>query len=65
MAIERAAASAAGVPLVDPNGWLCPSGLCPVVIGHVLVYRDNHHMTETFAAALSDYLVAALPSFGP
>jgi hypothetical protein len=35
------------------------------VVGHVLVYRDSHHMTATFAAALADYLVAALPAIGP
>ena len=61
----RAVQNAAGVALVDGTAWVCSSDPCPVIVGHVLVYRDSHHMTETFNAALADYLVAALPAIGP
>jgi peptidoglycan/LPS O-acetylase OafA/YrhL len=63
--LETRAARAADVALVDATPWVCPSDPCPVVIGHILVYRDTHHMTETFNKALSDYLVGALPAIGP
>ena len=63
--LEIRAGKAAAVTLVDATAWICPTDPCPVVIGHVLVYRDMHHMTETFNEALSPYLVAALPKLGP
>jgi len=37
----------------------------PVVIGRVLVYRDTHHLTATFSAAIAPYLAARLPALGP
>ncbi|HEX7473915.1 MAG TPA: acyltransferase family protein [Candidatus Limnocylindrales bacterium] len=64
-ALETRAALAAQVALVDATAWICSSDPCPVIVGHVLVYRDAHHMTQTFAAALADYLVGALPAIGP
>ncbi|WP_082612338.1 MULTISPECIES: acyltransferase family protein [unclassified Nocardioides] len=33
---------------VDVADLLCPDDVCPVVQGHVLVYRDPHHMTRTW-----------------
>jgi len=58
--LERAAADASGATLVDMTDWICPVARCPVVIGDILVYRDVHHMTATFAASLSDPLRAAI-----
>ncbi len=63
--LEIRAARASGVKLIDTTAWICPTDPCPVVIGHVLVYRDMHHMTRTFNRALSGYLFAALPEIGP
>jgi peptidoglycan/LPS O-acetylase OafA/YrhL len=63
--LEVRAGKAAAVNLIDATAWICPTDPCPVVIGHVLVYRDMHHMTQTFNQALSAYLVAALPKLGP
>ena len=63
--LERRAAQAAGVDFIDATSLICSSDPCPVVVGHVLVYRDSHHMTATYAAALAGYLVAALPAIGP
>ncbi len=65
LASERAVAGAAGVTMIDPTAWVCPSEPCPVVIGRVLVYRDTHHLTATFSAALAPYLAARLPGLGP
>ncbi|MDN3903987.1 acyltransferase family protein [Arthrobacter sp. YD2] len=36
------------VHLLDFNDLLCPNGFCSPVIGNVIVYRDNDHLTSTF-----------------
>jgi peptidoglycan/LPS O-acetylase OafA/YrhL len=61
LAAERTVAVAAGAVFVDPSPWVCPSDPCPVVIDQYLVYRDQQHLTATFAAALAGALVAVLP----
>jgi len=61
---ERVAA-ATGVTMIDPTPLICPSEPCPVVVGSLLVYRDTHHMTAHYAAAIAPYLGALLPRLGP
>jgi peptidoglycan/LPS O-acetylase OafA/YrhL len=58
---ERAATEAAGATFIDPTGWMCFTDPCPSVIGRFLVYRDTHHMTATYARALSDLVYPLLP----
>ncbi|MBP1326091.1 peptidoglycan/LPS O-acetylase OafA/YrhL [Leucobacter exalbidus] len=49
------------VDLIDMNNWTCPdTELCPAVVGNVLMWRDRHHFTETFAKTLVQPLEAAL-----
>jgi hypothetical protein len=45
---------------VDLTSLLCDVTKCPVTLGKYLVYRDNSHLTATFAAALTPYLGAKL-----
>ncbi len=45
---------------VDVNAVVCPGRTCPAVIGDVLVYRDEHHLTATYAATLADRLEPAV-----
>lgn len=47
-----AAARARGVEVVNPLAWFC-TDVCPVVIADTLVFKDNSHLTATFAAALA------------
>ncbi len=61
VALERAVAERAGVAFVDVTPWVCPSAPCPVVVGRFLVYRDDHHLTATYARALAPRLEAVLP----
>jgi hypothetical protein len=61
-ATERGVSTASGATFIDPSPWLCPTEPCPAVIGDVLVYRDGHHMTTPFAAALAPYLDPLLPT---
>ncbi len=62
---ERLAARLTGATLVDLSDVLCPGSSCPVVIDRMIVYRDDHHLTATFAAALANVLGARLPPIAP
>ena len=46
-------ASNAGFKVVDPVGWICSNGTCPAVVGNVLAYRDQTHLTTAFSAWLA------------
>ncbi|MFC5203584.1 acyltransferase family protein [Streptomyces sp. NPDC048448] len=50
------AAAATGVSVIDPLPWLCGTGGCPVVVGDTFVYRDDSHLTESYAEALAPVL---------
>ena len=56
LAATGAAASAAGVAFVDTTPLVCSTDPCPVVVGRILVYRDGHHLTATYARGLADPL---------
>ncbi|HKB28199.1 MAG TPA: SGNH hydrolase domain-containing protein [Candidatus Limnocylindrales bacterium] len=58
---ERVAAQAAQATLVDLSDAICPSDPCQPVVNGMIVYRDDHHLTATFAASLAGLLEAALP----
>jgi hypothetical protein len=58
--LEAAAAAAAGAGYITATEWLCFETDCPLVRGSMLVYRDRHHLTATFAARLSERLGAAI-----
>jgi peptidoglycan/LPS O-acetylase OafA/YrhL len=55
------AATREGVRVVDPVPWLCTATTCPVVVGNVLVYRDDSHLSTAYATLLAPFLSAALP----
>ncbi|MGW3806895.1 acyltransferase family protein [Micromonospora sp. NPDC005113] len=57
-ALEEAAKRTDGkVPTVDLTDLFCTATQCPLVIGNVIVYRDAHHMTATYARTLGSHLV--------
>lgn len=66
----QAAAEELDVPAVDLRAAYCDDeGVCPMVSGSVVVYRDLHHITATFSHSLAPYLaeqiadiLAAAPS---
>jgi peptidoglycan/LPS O-acetylase OafA/YrhL len=59
-----AAAAASGVGLVDLTDWICLPTICAVVVGNVLVYRDRHHLTATYAQTLEPAMTARLRELG-
>lgn len=55
--IPAAAALAQGVIMVDVSERQCTASACPVLVGHVLAYRDQHHLTATYARTLMPYIL--------
>jgi hypothetical protein len=44
------------VAVIDPTRYFCQDGMCPAVIGGVIVYFDASHITATFAETLTPFL---------
>ncbi|WP_166784039.1 acyltransferase family protein [Cryobacterium suzukii] len=62
-----AAANATRVRVIDLRDIFCTEGTCHAVIGGLVVYFGNHHLTATFSRTLADILgdrVATLPENG-
>lgn len=57
--LKLAGARVPGVEILDMSAYFCRQGICPAVIGNVLVYRDNH-LTNTFAKTLAPALARQL-----
>jgi len=51
---------AAGARIIDPAPWFCTAEKCPSVIGNILVYRDQHHITTAYSRLLAPLLAEAL-----
>ena len=51
-----AAAGMPGVAAINLTDYMCTKDQCPPIIGNVVVYRDAHHLTETFVTTLVPYL---------
>jgi hypothetical protein len=47
--------------VVDLSDAICPGDPCQAVVGDMIVQRDDHHLTATFAASLAGLLESALP----
>ncbi len=52
-ALEKAAADVPGATFINLNDKVCPGAYCEPIIGDVIVYRDQHHLTATFARTLA------------
>lgn len=44
------------IDFIDTSGWFCPGNSCPSVIGNVVVYRDQNHISEPYARSLKPTL---------
>lgn len=54
-----AAATMKNVTVVDMNDGLCSNDSCPAMVGNIIVWRDYHHITASYALALAPYLARA------
>lgn len=59
-----AAAGQKNVSVADMTSSFCTTGGCKVVVGGVVVYRDTHHITATYASTLAPMLQERLASLG-
>ncbi len=50
----------AGVHVLWTRQWFCTDVGCPTVVGNILVYRDDNHMTVTFSSFISTLLGGAI-----
>ena len=57
---ERAAAAVANATYVDLTDRICGGFPCKVVTNGIVMFRDNHHLTNTYAATLRDALGKAM-----
>lgn len=57
--IERSVAEAAGVAFIDVTPWFCGS-VCSPIVGNMVVYTNDYHVTATYARHLSWALESVL-----
>ncbi len=57
---QAAAARYENVEVVDLTDAICDTPVCQVERDGMVLYRDNHHMTATFAASLAPVLAPHL-----
>jgi len=48
------------VALLDFTDLVCPDGICPAVIGNVVVWRDSHHLTATYSRSMANFFAERL-----
>ncbi len=58
--LERDVVARTGARLLTLTDVICPDGACPLVFGTTPVYRDNQHLTATFARSLAPLIDAWL-----
>jgi peptidoglycan/LPS O-acetylase OafA/YrhL len=54
--VLAAARGTRGVRLADLGAFICDGDRCPPVVGGVLVYRDDNHLTATYTKTLAPML---------
>ncbi|MEY2915617.1 MAG: hypothetical protein RL454_546 [Actinomycetota bacterium] len=57
-----AVAAFPNVVVADLTDSFCDSKTCPPVVGNIVVYRDNSHITSTWAKHLEPVLEASIPA---
>jgi peptidoglycan/LPS O-acetylase OafA/YrhL len=57
---EESIAASTGAGYVDTDPWFCAATACAVVVGNLLVYRDDNHITATYADWLTPVIGAHL-----
>jgi peptidoglycan/LPS O-acetylase OafA/YrhL len=58
--VQAARLMAGTVKVIDMNQFICARGVCPPVVGNVLVYFDDHHLTSSYVDTLTPYLASRL-----
>jgi peptidoglycan/LPS O-acetylase OafA/YrhL len=59
---EEAATAAGGGYYADLTDLFCTTTRCPVIVGNTLVFRDDNHLTTSYAELLAPVLYAHISS---
>ena len=57
---ELALARHERVNSIDPTSWFCTPTRCPLIVGDILLYRDNSHMTADWARFIAPMLANSI-----
>jgi peptidoglycan/LPS O-acetylase OafA/YrhL len=60
LATLQAVEKLGGVRIVDPKDWICAGNMCPAVVGNLLVYRDQSHISVEFSRWLTPMITSLL-----
>jgi peptidoglycan/LPS O-acetylase OafA/YrhL len=60
LGVEREVAEKYDADFIPTSDWLCTDTACPVIVGNVLMYRDDSHITATASEFLAPYVELAL-----
>ena len=58
--VEQRVAAETGAGWIDTASWLCTEDRCPAIIGNILAYRDQDHLSRQLVLSRIDLLSAAL-----
>ena len=53
MAAEKSVVTQNGGSYVDTEPWFCTTSTCAVMVDNLVVYRDDNHVTQTYASFLT------------
>jgi len=59
----RADFQAAGANVLWVRQWFCTATVCPNIAGNILMYRDNNHITVTYASFIAPLVDAVVADF--
>jgi hypothetical protein len=57
---EQLTVEGAGGYYVPTAPWVCAKASCPVIAGNLLMYRDDNHLTDTYAKWLEPVVAASI-----
>ncbi len=60
MAEDLALARRYQLDSIDPTSWFCTPARCPVIVGNILLYRDDAHMVPAWSRFISPVLAHAM-----
>lgn len=58
-------AKKAGAQVVDPAKWICIDQTCPAIVGNLLVFRDQSHISVEFSTWLAPVIALFLETEAP
>ena len=59
-AAERRAVEPTGTRYVDVTPWVCTASTCDVIVGNLLVYSDDNHLTVEYVKWIAPLVVAQI-----